>query len=234
MIGLAQNMKKAANRVGKLLLKQCSNVCNTNNVPTETTQTPSTDLGGYGAYAIMTYYENGKFNKVYYYSDYITVLNSEDIRNIFVSNSSRHYIHYVDGEKVFDWDVALSNISHGFSERQTNCSVQYFGDVRYEDGTKAPTDDEFITGTIKKFDDMTEKDLEDLLNDFAEEAERQNPDLSSLEGLLNAIYARLGSLDSDNDNQLLSEILTAICGITAFQEIKLKVNFQKGVVLLCC
>ena len=36
------------------------------------------------------------------------------------------------------------------------------------------------------------------------------PDLSTMEGLLNAIYARLGTLDSDNDNALLSQILAAI------------------------
>lgn len=39
------------------------------------------------------------------------------------------------------------------------------------------------------------------------------PDLSSIEGLLNAIYARLGTLDSDNDNELLASVNAAVLAL---------------------
>ncbi len=87
---------------------------------------------------------------------------------------------------------------------------KFYGDVRYEDGTQAPTDDTFETITDYDFTQSTEKELEDLLKDLLNEFELQMPDLSSIEGLLNAIYARLGTLDSDNDNGLLSDINSSI------------------------
>ena len=183
-----------------------NNVCNTNNVPTETTQTSTTDIKGYGALVVLTTIDRGYTVKSYAYCDYIIVYseNSSYLYSTIINNGSvGHYTNYWDGVLGSNYDVYSSNTA---SKNVDLVSVEYYGDVRYEDGTQAPTDDEFITGTLKKFDDMPEKDLEDLLNDFSEEMERQNPDLSSIEGLLNAIYARMGTLDSDNDNALLASI----------------------------
>lgn len=184
----------------------------TQNVPTEETKTPTTDLGGSGA-MVYTYYDGSHIQKLP--CDYIVVkcnANGEfvsykyctnDGRIVFAQNknSDGKWISYAGFSTPSDF-ISLASNSH--------YTYKFYGDVRYEDGTSAPTDYEFEYGTIKKFDEMPDKDLEDLLDDFAEEAERQNPDLSSIEGLLKAIYARMGKLDSDNDNQLLSEVLAAI------------------------
>ncbi|MBD5144987.1 MAG: hypothetical protein HDT21_03610 [Ruminococcus sp.] len=86
-----------------------------------------------------------------------------------------------------------------------------YGDWRYaNDGTQADTDDEFETISDYDFSQASERELEELLKKLLNEMELKEPDLSSIDGLLNAIYARLGTLDSDNDNSLLSQILTAI------------------------
>lgn len=60
------------------------------------------------------------------------------------------------------------------------------------------------------FDDMSDDDLIDFLDKLLEDLRLSYPDLSNLEGLLNAILAKLGTLDSDNDNELLMQILVAI------------------------
>ena len=60
------------------------------------------------------------------------------------------------------------------------------------------------------FDDMPDNDLIDFLDKLLEDLRLSYPDLSTLEGLLNAILAKLGTLDSDNDNELLIQILAAI------------------------
>ena len=62
---------------------------------------------------------------------------------------------------------------------------------------------------------MSERDLEDLINDLVEAIEQNNPDLSTIEGLLKAIYYRLGTLDGDDDNGLLSQINTSIQSLNA-------------------
>lgn len=60
------------------------------------------------------------------------------------------------------------------------------------------------------FDDMSDDDLIDFLDKLLEDLRLSYPDLSTLEGLLNAILAKLDTLDSDDDGQLLAEINTAI------------------------
>ena len=55
---------------------------------------------------------------------------------------------------------------------------KFYGDVRYEDGTQAPTDDTFETITDYDFTQATEKELEDLIKDLLNEFELQMPDLS--------------------------------------------------------
>lgn len=60
------------------------------------------------------------------------------------------------------------------------------------------------------FDNMPDDDLIDFLDKLLEDLRLSYPDLSNLEGLLNAILAKLGTLDSDNDNELLMQVLAAI------------------------
>lgn len=89
----------------------------------------------------------------------------------------------------------------------------FYGDWRYADGSSA-TDDitDFPEKEPPAFDDDTvsDDDLIDFLEDLLNDLQLQYPDLSTIEGLLRAILAKLGTLDSDNDNELLMQILAAI------------------------
>lgn len=55
-----------------------NDICGKNNVPTETTQTSTTDINGYGALAVMTWVENGKERKDYHYCNYIIVYDDDN------------------------------------------------------------------------------------------------------------------------------------------------------------
>lgn len=88
-----------------------------------------------------------------------------------------------------------------------------YGDWRYDNDDEAS---DIITELPEKeippYDDdsVPEDDLIDFLEDLLNDLQLQYPDLSTIEGLLRAILAKLGTLDSDNDNELLMQILAAI------------------------
>lgn len=85
------------------------------------------DLHGYGA----CYYGNFFPSPAYYYCDYIIV--SKDYSNYTLVN--RHRIFYVNSSS---W----SDVSGSITYNADTC-LGLYGDVRYEDGTKADTDDEY-------------------------------------------------------------------------------------------
>lgn len=189
----------------------------TSDVPTVTVQTPTTDYMGNGALFTNVCSDSYSWVRAY---DYIVVEILDDGR--------AHLTCYADTFRLYHINNGVSTLiseekwtepnSYYISYRDgvfynDNDVVNLCGDVRYVDGTQFPTGEEFEISTKKDFDEMPAPDLDDLLNDFAEELERQMPDLSTIEGLLKAIYARMGKLDSDNDNQLLSQILSAIKAI---------------------
>lgn len=112
-----------------------------------------------------------------------------------------------DGSLIYSHNVN-SSISCEYGSRS---DVTIYGSWKWrESGLQAETDDEFQTITDYDFSEAPERELEDLLKKILNEFELQQPDLSNIEGLLNAIYARLGTLDSDNDNGLLSDINSSI------------------------
>ena len=88
----------------------------------------------------------------------------------------------------------------------------FYGDWRYDDGSNFDGTLEFPDKQIPNYDDdsIPENELIDFFDKLLEDLKLQFPDLSNLEGLLNAILAKLGTLDSDDDGQLLAEINTAI------------------------
>lgn len=203
----------------------------TSDVPTETVQTPTTDYMGRGA--TMYIYDKllqGNGSYLDYYNiqacDYIVI---EPYNGNGVEQYKLHFYGYIDSYSSVDvygrpvdlhltgtssknysflvCDYENGKFTHGSKEFEYRL---LYGDVRYVDGTQFPTGEEFEISTKKDFDEMPAPDLDDLLNDFAEELERQMPDLSTIEGLLKAIYARMGKLDSDNDNALLSAINASI------------------------
>lgn len=194
-----------------------NSTCNKKGVPTETTQTSNMDMKGYGALLNIDYVDPNYWDTLNYcdfiviyrysYGDYYdTNTVSKNGQFIMIKNGSIGTQYATQGSNHYSGGSG----SMGKIENSDSVKYLFYGDVRYEDGTSYPTDDEYTTATVKKYYDMTEKQLEDLIDNFSDKITLENPDLSSLEGLLNAIYARMGTLDSDNDNELLSEILVAI------------------------
>ncbi len=165
-------------------------------------QVPTTDLKGYGA--LHEAWRSDGTISYRYYCDYI-VLN--DVTNMF--HGKLYCVYYDSDGKILREENR--DMGDSFASITRSPFDKNYGDVRnYRDGTQAPTDDTFETIIDYDFTQATEKELEDLMKDLLNEFELQMPDLSSIEGLLNAIYARLGTLDSDNDNSLLSDINSSI------------------------
>ena len=99
----------------------------------------------------------------------------------------------------------------------TRGSQLLFGTWYYEseNGEKADTDDEYVQTEDFNFDEATDDELDELLKKILEALELSNPDLSSIEGLLKAIYNRLGTLDSDDDSASIALLASAINNLTA-------------------
>lgn len=169
---------------------------------------PTTDLNGSGA--LFEWYNPSGYLMKRAYCEYIIRYSSGDFR----CYGDIRDINYnpngtIQSEKKYPYGGTGKYVSWtSMPEYQ-----KFYGDVRYEDGTQAPTDDTFETITDYDFTQATEKELEDLIKDLLNEFELQMPDLSSIEGLLNAIYARLGTLDSDNDNELLASVNAAVLAL---------------------
>lgn len=172
---------------------------------TETTQ-QTTDMRGCGARLDVF----GGSDYVITWCEYITV------------KGSRYYPY---GKGYFLWKDGYSgnsNMSGSTYAEIGNKSgtigfinttdIVVYGDVRYSDGTPATDITQPTTETIYTNDpsSLTDTQLIDLLEDLLLNLKLDYPDLSSVEGLLSAILTKLGTLDSDNDNGLLSDIYIAI------------------------
>lgn len=192
-------------------------------------QTPTVDMNGSGALAVVTGVSSTRKIILHFYGDYGVIRNLSNVpydrRHRLYSNDNAvcyhiEYAYDLNGKLL--WGPINSYDNYGFKEYDGADqggysgfeyieSVKYYGDWRNEqDGTPIETDDTYETISDYDFTQATDKELEDLINDLLNEFELQMPDLSSIEGLLNAIYARLGTLDSDNDNGLLSDINSSI------------------------
>lgn len=94
----------------------------------------------------------------------------------------------------------------------------FYGDVRNSDGSSA---DDYTTqipdDPAPGYDDesVTQDELEDFLEDLLNDLSLEFPDLSTIEGILAAILAKLGSLDSDDDAGALAAIQTAISQLSS-------------------
>ena len=168
-----------------------------------TRQESTTDRQGYGA--MMVIYQSGTdIISSIIYCEYIVIVNEY---NYWYYGDG--YTHYLTSDRK-DYFYYSSSGSYG-SQLADPRDIKLYGDIRYyKDGSPAPTDDEFIEVPEYKFDNASDKDLDDLLKRLLAALTLQSPDLSNVEGLLQAIYYRLGTLDSDNDNELLSQINAAI------------------------
>lgn len=169
----------------------------------ETTETVSTtDLNGFGCKVVHT---NSDGSYYVYYSEYAEIYENGRV-NLFNDTVREFY----SNKGVLVGTPATSTNGMAFTDYD-NCT--YYGDVRYSDGTQAPTDDEYVEQPTYDFSNATDSELDELLKQLMEELKRQTPDLSSLEGLLESIYYRLGELDKDDDNALLSDINKSIIAL---------------------
>lgn len=166
----------------------------------------TTDMKGYGA---LLYIPTDGVNYTdYIYCEYIVVSTTGSPPTVYAEPFGEELseTYYPNG------NFRLSQaITWAPSTELSKCKV--YGDVRYSDGTQAPTNDDFVDQPTHDFSSLSDTELDKLLNELNEMLERQNPDLSTMEGLLESIYYRLGELDKDNDNALLSEINAAIISL---------------------
>lgn len=169
------------------------------------------ELKGYGA-ILKIYNSKGVLNTVYY-GDYGIFRNIKETQfDVFLKYTHIAKYDYNSGDLLSENDVD-SSIAYTHYIPSSNGLRQYLGDWRNSDGSS--NDDfvsEFPEKEIPPYDDdsVPEDDLIDFLEDLLNDLQLKFPDLSTIEGLLRAILAKLGTLDSDNDNELLSQILTAI------------------------
>lgn len=163
-------------------------------------------LNGYGA--VCQHYSNGELSDTLYcaygiihkqWGNQIVGYSDGDVtcRRVFVNG------------RIFTDAPAVM----GYLGQDDINTFVFYGDWRYDNGDKANDNiTELPEKVPPKFDDdnVSENDLIDFLDKLLEDLRLSYPDLSTLEGLLNAILAKLDTLDSDDDGQLLAEINTAI------------------------
>ena len=163
-------------------------------------------LNGYGA--VCQHYSNGELSDTLYCA-----------YGIIHKQWGNQIVGYSDGDvtcyrvfvsgKIFTDSPAVV----GYLGQDNVNTFIFYGDWRYDNGDKANDNiTELPEKVPPKFDDdnVSENDLIDFLDKLLEDLRLNYPDLSTLEGLLNAILAKLDTLDSDDDGQLLAEINTAI------------------------
>lgn len=210
-----------------------------------TITTDNVDTKGYGAIMHIDT-ANSSLPWDNYYCDYIIISTVDgSIRSAtFYGSDNLHTwndIYAGDKSNSFKNGLIFDNID--ILNSVGDFTTKFYGDIRYSDGSsadsiKSPT--QSITQGIDT-SQLTDQELIDLLQDMVNKLKLQFPDLSTIEGLLASIYNRLGTLDSDNDNELLSQILTAIQAlqtsggggdntelINTLNEIKNKLVFGEG------
>lgn len=174
------------------------------------------ELAGYGA--ILKYYGdyNGKkYVLAIYYGQQGELYNYKSgkdggLQIVQFYLAYEKSVFYDKDGNVIRTDDKASSISSTYYYDSPNWAL--LGDWIPRDGTG--TTDGIVSDLpdkpVPSFDDMPDNDLIDFLDKLLEDLRLSYPDLSNLEGLLNAILAKLGTLDSDNDNELLMQILAAI------------------------
>lgn len=174
-------------------------------------------LNGYGAVCIQKIYSRSNDtvqNTHIYYGNYGIIKDGAFV-NIYAPKIICKYTdnsHNAD-TVIYEYTDVTSIGGAFLNDIYNYAETLFYGDWRYENGDEAS---DKITELPEKvppnFDDdsLTDDDLIDFLEDLLNDLQLQYPDLSTIEGLLRAILTKLGTLDSDNDNELLMQILVAI------------------------
>lgn len=174
---------------------------------------PTTDLqGGNAVLEVVLGTGSDAQRRKYYLNDYgLKLVNSDGAISYKMRSNTLVRMSLSQNGKTSEYTYDSSNAEISYSLSNANVSaIRIYGDWRSDDDTPAETDDTFETVKDYDFSEAPERELEDLLKKILDEMEIKEPDLSTMEGLLRAIYARLGTLDSDNDNALLSSINSSI------------------------
>ena len=214
---IAQNVSKtvkevtvgignALSAVGESVKNVIDDVLN----PYETTKSESTtDMKGYGAMVEYYSYQNEPSMVFKMYSDY--GFYSVNANGSYWISSQMNDGSVGTREYWYNGNLNNSQTYTGYYNN-TGWYPKFYGDWRDPNNTEEqlPTNDSYIDVSTYDFSNASDRELEELLNELNETLKRQNPDLSTMEGLLESIYYRLGALDSDNDNALLSDINKAI------------------------
>lgn len=166
-------------------------------------------LDGYGAVCIC--YNGNNDLEFTCYSAY----------GIIYKQLTNQIVAYADDEKIVHRVFSSGSVNNsndrqvlGYLDKSFSSNIYvFYGDWRYDDGSDASdVVEELPEKEIPPFDDdsVPEDDLEDFLDDLLEKLQNENPDTSTIEGLLRSILSKLDTLDKDDDSVLLSQILTAI------------------------
>lgn len=177
---------------------------------------PTTDLQGGNAILEVVFGTGSDVQRrKYYLNDYgLKLVNSDGAISYKMRSNTLVRMSLSQNGKTSEYTYDSSNAEISYSLSNANVSaIRIYGDWRSDDDTPVETDDTYETVSDYDFSEVPEKELEDLLKKILDEMEIKEPDLSTMEGLLRAIYARLGTLDSDNDNALLSSINSAILAL---------------------
>lgn len=192
------------------------------------------DMKGYGAICIL---QNAVDTRIYY-GDYgvITYFDNYGGYNSYMMYGNGFYEFYNTSNGILYKTESFTDSSFcGFDLDDT---VKIYGDWRTNDGEAYDGVDE-ITTSPPVFEEQDEETIREFITEFMEQLPYMYPDLSTIEGLLQSIYNMLGTLDSDDDNILLSQILVAIQSLEAsggdnteilncLEEIKNSLVFENG------
>ena len=173
-------------------------------------------LNGYGAVCIQKIHSRSDDvvqNTHIYYGNY-GIIKDGVFANIYAPKIICKYTDNSHNADTITYEYKdVTSIGGAFMNDTYNyAETLFYGDWRYDDGSNFDGTSEFPDKQIPNYDDdsIPENELIDFFDKLLEDLKLQFPDLSNLEGLLNAILAKLGTLDSDNDNELLEYILVAI------------------------
>lgn len=164
-------------------------------------------LNGYGAVCVHYDYNGNLYKTVYAAYGVIKRQAGNQIVGYSLGDVTCKSVYFDNTVYVKDSVVC------GYLNDDSGNNYILYGDWRYDNDDEAS---DIITELPEKeippYDDdsVPEDDLIDFLEDLLNDLQLQYPDLSTIEGLLRAILAKLGTLDSDNDNELLMQILAAI------------------------
>ena len=182
-----------------------------------TLTTDNVDTKGYGAIMHIDT-ANSSLPWDNYYCDYIvvSVVDGSILSATFYGSNNLHTWNDVyTGDNSASFKDSLTFDNRDILNSIGNYTTKFYGDIRYSDGSsadsiKSPT--QSITQGIDT-SQLTDQELIDLLQDMINKLNIEFPDLSTIEGLLRAIYNKECGISSQITYST-SEINAAILALT--------------------